>query len=103
MPLDLTLDDDVLTAVNYRDAPKGALLPPPPLDWTAQASEPAHPWIAEDVDLFNTEQGVRGFSRGHWISETVRLRGGIGYLRPAEFEEFEEHQLAIGLGIDLAF
>lgn len=78
----------------------GMLRKPPPLDLTLGDKPPVRPWISEDLNLFNTERGTRAFTRGHWLSDRLRLRGGIGY---SEDEDTQERDIAIGVGIDLAF
>lgn len=97
-PLDLTLDEP-LTAAHEPHGPS-VVLPPLPLHLPLDDSNSEPRWTGEDLGLFHSKRGVRGFTRGLWLSDSLRLRGGIGYSRDENTQEYEG---AIGLGIDFTF
>lgn len=97
-PLDLTLDAMALADANFQDPAKDIPAPAPPLALSATEQESERKWIGHNLDLFANE--VRSFSRGHWISDSLRLRGGLGY---SVDDQTQERKFAIGLGIGLTF
>lgn len=102
-PLNLTLESNPAPPddTDSEDAKVTRPLDKPrQLDLTLDEEASVRPWISKDLNLFNTERGTRAFTRGHWISDKLRLRGGIGY---SENEETQERDIAIGVGVDLAF
>lgn len=96
--LDLTLDPMALADANFQDPAKNVPPIAAPLELSSNEPAPGHKWLADDLTLFTHD--VRSFSRGQWISESLRLRGGIGYYMD---DQTRERQFAFGLGIGLAF
>lgn len=99
-PLDLTLSPPAPDPVSPQAAVTEALTPAPGLDLHLEPEAPVRPLITEDLKLFDPALGVRGVTRGYWISDHVRLRGGLGY---TEDEASRDRDMAFGLGVDLAF
>lgn len=80
------------TAAPLRDEPR--------LELDLSPGTPTRSFITEDLRLLDPDHGTRGVSRGHWVSDRMRLRGALGY---SEEAATQERDVAVGVGIDLAF